>query len=237
MRLSPSFLSFSAYLSAMTAPWAAGGATGFNYPLSDPKAMLGAIAVDASGNTYVTGSTCSATFGTTPGAFQTQYGGGACQSLFTPGGSIPLAAGDAFVVKLDPNGNVVWATYLGGSGEDVGQAIAVDAASNVYVAGTTAPQGSPGANTFPVTGGAAFPSGATQNGDGFVVKLNAAGSQMIYGTYLPGMAYAGATSSMVSVAIDANGSAYVAGQARRSRSTFPRRREHIRRLPVRNSAA
>ena len=57
--------------------WATYGlSAGFNYSLSDPKAMIGAIAVDAAGNTYVTGSTCSATFGTTPGAFQTQYGGG-----------------------------------------------------------------------------------------------------------------------------------------------------------------
>jgi uncharacterized protein (TIGR03437 family) len=202
-----------------TAAWAAGGTTGFNYSLSDSKAMIGAIAVDAVGNTYVTGSTCSATFATTPGAFQTQYGGGTCQSL--PPGSLPLPSGDAFVVKLDPTGKVVWATYLGGSGEDAGQAIAVDGSGNVYVAGTTAPQAGPGAaNTFPVTAGSAFPSGATPN-DGFVVKLNAAGSQMIYGTYLPGMAYAGATSSVVSLAIDAGGNAFLAGQAEPAQFNFP----------------
>jgi hypothetical protein len=197
--------------------WAAGG---FNYQVSDPSAMIGAIAVDTAGNTYLTGSTCSATFATTPWAFQTQYGGGACLSFFTPGGSFPLPSGDAFVVKLDPNGNVVWATYLGGSGEDVAQAIAVDAAGNVYVAGTTVPHAAAGANTFPVTAGSAFPSGATQN-DGFVVKLNAAGSQMIYGTYLPGMAYAGATNSVVSMAIDANGNVYVAGQSEPAQFNFP----------------
>ncbi len=223
MRRFPFSLSPRACLTVVTVTWAAGGtygfSAGFNYSLSDPSAMIGAIAVDAAGNTYVTGSTCSATFATTPGAFQTKYGGGACQVL--PFLNTPLPSGDAFVVKLDPTGSVVWATYLGGGGEDVGQSIAVDAAGNVYVAGTTAPQAGPGtANTFPVTGGSAFPSGATQN-DAFVVKLNAAGSQMIYGTYLPGMAYAGATNSMVSVAIDANGNAYVAGQAQPAQFNFP----------------
>jgi hypothetical protein len=202
--------------------WAASGTAGFNYALSDPNAMIGAIAVDAAGNTYVTGSTCSATFATTPGAFQTQYGGGACQSVTTPGNSFPLPSGDAFVVKLDQNGNVVWATYLGGSGEDVGQAIAVDAAGNVYVAGTTAPQTGPGvANNFPVTAGSVFPSGGTQNGDGFVVKLNGAGSQMIYGTYLPGMAFAGVDDALVSMALDSGGSVYVAGEAEPAQFNFP----------------
>lgn len=182
--------------------------------------MIQAIAVDSAGNTYLTGSTCSATFATTPGVFQPQYGGGACRSFFTPGGSFPLPSGDAFVVKLDPNGSVVWATYLGGSGEDVAQSIAVDAAGDVYVAGTTVPRAAAGANTFPMTAGSAFPSGVTQN-DGFLVKLNATGSQMIYGTYLPGMAYAGSLSATVSMAIDANGSAYVVGQAEPAQFNFP----------------
>jgi len=113
-------------------------------------------------------------------------------------------------MKLDPTGAVVWATYLGGGGYDAGNAIAVDAAGNVYVAGQTA------SSNFPVAAGAAFPSLTTQS-DAFVVKLNPAGSQMIYGTYLPGIAFSGS----VSMALDSNGNAYVAGQARPMQFNFP----------------
>jgi uncharacterized protein (TIGR03437 family) len=105
-------------------------------------------------------------------------------------------------MKLDPTGAVVWATYLGGtvSGPILGgnswggAAIAVDAAGDVYVAGIT------GASNFPTTAGSAFPS---SNGGGFVVKLNPAGSKLIYGTYLG--------SSAIAMAVDSNGNAYVAG--------------------------
>lgn len=201
-------LAFTAISLLLAAQCAAAGAGGFNYqfPTSYAPAIT-ATAVDAAGNIYVTGSICAANFPTTAGAFQTQFGGGACNE---PNFGIPLPGGDAFVMKLDPTGGVVWATYLGGSGYDAGNAIAVDSAGNVYVAGETA------SSNFPVTPRAAFPNLTTTN-DAFVVKLNPAGSQMIYGTYLPGIAFSGA----VSMALDSNGNTYVVGQAQPAQFNFP----------------
>src|SRR5437879_352469 len=81
------------------------------------------IAVDATGNAYVTGFTASTDFPTSPGAFQTTFGGGGF---------------DAFVVKLDPTGSVLlYGTYLGGSGPDVGLGITIDILGNAYVTGGT----------------------------------------------------------------------------------------------------
>src|ERR1035438_5340769 len=156
--------------------WAAGG---FNYSL---PAGVTATAVDAAGNTYLTGYTSSATFPATPGAFQTQYVGGqlGCNESVVVGGSagtMPEPCNDGFVVKLDATGAVVWATYIGGTGDDAaGEAIAVDAAGDVYIAGITAPAIGFSTSNFPTTSGSAFPVSATA-GDGFVVKLNAAGTR------------------------------------------------------------
>ena len=76
------------------------------------------IAVDAAGNTYVTGSTTSVDFPTTPGAYRTLSGDQ-----------------DAFVTKLSPTGALVYSTYLGGDCSDIANAIAVDAAGNAYITG------------------------------------------------------------------------------------------------------
>jgi uncharacterized protein (TIGR03437 family) len=194
----------------LAAQCAMGGAGGFNYQfpnLGSAPPTVAAMAVDAAGNTYVTGNICTATLQATPGAFQTQFGG-RCTVLPLIG--VVLPGGDAFVMKLDPTGELVWATYLGGSGYDAGNAIAVDSAGNVYVAGQTS------SNNFPVTAGAAFPSLTTQS-DAFVVKLNPAGSQMMYGTYLPGIAFNGT----VSMALDSNGNTYITGGAQPSQFNFP----------------
>src|SRR5205814_8754446 len=92
------------------------------------------IAVDAAGNAYVTGGTGSTDFPTTIGAFQTTKGGG---------------FRDAFVTKLNPTGSaLVYSTYLGGSGDDYGYGIALDALGNAYVTGGT------GSTDFPTTPGA-----------------------------------------------------------------------------------
>jgi hypothetical protein len=94
----------------------------------------GGIAVDALGNAYVTGSTDSSGFPTTPGAFQTTFGGG---------------FSDRFVTKLNSAGSgLLYSTYLGGSGNDAGGDIAVDSSGNAYVAGVT------GSSNFPTTPGA-----------------------------------------------------------------------------------
>ncbi len=112
-----------------------------------------AIAVDALGNAYVTGQTAAIDFPTTPGAFQTNYGGG-----------------DAFVAKLNPSGNaLVYSTYLHGAS---GNGIAVDSGGNAYITGDAGPL------SFPTTAGA-FQT-APMGYDTFVTKLNPTGSALVY---------------------------------------------------------
>src|SRR5437870_723243 len=143
-----------------------------------------AIAIDAAGNAYVTGRTASKAFPTV-GAIQTSLNG----------------RSDAFVAKLDPTGSsLAFSTYLGGGGDDKGSGIAVDAAGNVFVAGETA------SADFPTTAGAirVTLAGIT---DAYVVKLNPTGASLVYSTYLGGTA----DEEGFSIAVDAAGSAYVAG--------------------------
>ena len=147
---------------------------------------VAAMAVDAAGNTYLTGSTSSSSFPATAGALQTQFSGGNCDEVLIGLQHIPVMVPctDAFVIKLDPTGNVVFATYFGGNGgATVASAICVDASGNVYLGGTTGPNAFGQPDTFPVTVGAAF---ANLAADGeFVAKLNAAGTQLAYSTLLP----------------------------------------------------
>ncbi len=123
------------------------------------------IAVDSADNAYVTGVTTSSKFPTTTAALQTTYGG----------------ATDAFVTKLNPAGStLVYSTYLGGSAFDTGAGIAVDANNNAYVTGQTSSSNFPTANpTQSAIGGAS---------DAFVSELNAAGSQLVFSTFLGGSA-------------------------------------------------
>ena len=76
-----------------------------------------AMAVDATGNTCLTGSTTSSSFPATAGALQTQFSGGICEVLANSrGGPLMFPCTDAFVIKLDPAGKVLFATYFGGNG-------------------------------------------------------------------------------------------------------------------------
>ena len=153
-----------------------------------------AVAVDAGGNTYIAGDTQSSNFPVLH-APQTTFGG----------------ATDAFVTKLTSAGALAYSTFLGGSTAEHAGGIAVDSSGNMYVAGGTY------SSNFPVVAGAIQPvNGGNQ--DVFVAKLAAAGSSIIYSTYLGGN---GTTTpeQANAIAVDANGSAYVTGVT--NSSNFP----------------
>ena len=107
-----------------------GSIKSFNIPLPH-----GPSAVDAQGNVYSTTSLMPPAT-TTPGAAQTQPGGGpaSCFIVTPPGGS-PAPCYNAYITKSDGSGNTVFATWLGGASNSNGQAITVDASGNIYVAG------------------------------------------------------------------------------------------------------
>jgi hypothetical protein len=146
-----------------------------------------AIAVDGVDSAYVTGFTQSSDFPTTAGAFDTSYNGG---------------WGDAFVVKLNAHGTgLAYATFLGGSDNDGGDAIAVDRVGSAYVTGYTYSSG------FPTTAGA-FDTSLDGYADAFVVNVNAGGTGLAYATFLGGSGGDGGGA----IAVDGAGSAYVTGE-------------------------
>lgn len=143
------------------------------------------IAVDAAGNAYITGTSDSIDFPRTTGASQTARSGGK----------------DAFVIKLNPAGTApIYSTYLGGSLDDEAYGIAIDAAGNAYVAGTTA------STNFPATTGA-FQTANGGGSDSFVAKLNSTGANLVYATYLGGSNY----EEGFGIASDSNNNAYITG--------------------------
>jgi uncharacterized protein (TIGR03437 family) len=140
------------------------------------------IAVDVQGNVYVTGSTGSLDF-PVRGPIQAKTGG----------------SGDAFVAKLNQGGNLIYATYLGGSANDSGSAVAIDSAGNAYIVGTTFSSDFPTVNPFQAA------KGAQQ--DAFIAKINPTGTAWVYSTYLGG----NNVDEGNGIAVDAAGSAYVTG--------------------------
>ena len=139
------------------------------------------IAVDTSGSAHIAGRVVTS-FATTPGAYQQAPAGG-------------------FALKLNATGTAAaYATYLGGGGTEAANAIALDPSGNAYIGGSTT------ATHFPTT--AAYQPIAGGGSDGFLVKLDPAGSRALYSTYLGGAL----DDSINAVAVDANGNAYVAGE-------------------------
>jgi Beta-propeller repeat len=142
-----------------------------------------AVAVNSTFNVIVAGWTTAVDLPTSSGAHPTNSGGV-----------------DAFVANFSPvNGQLVWCTYLGGSGDDRAFGVATDAANNTYVTGWTSSQ------NFPVTGGVQSHLNGTR--DAFVTKLNPAGGAIVYSTFLggSGVDYANA------IAVDALGEAVIVG--------------------------
>lgn len=164
-----------------------------------------AVTVDASGNVYVAGTTgpgrrqgwgdAGLAFPFTPGAYKSNYAADT--------GSAP----DLFIAKLNPTGSaLLFAAHVAGSGPQHPSAIAVDSNNNVYVAGDA--KSPHNASAFPTTAGALQRRSATATAtDFFVLKLNAAGTSLIYSTLLGGQG----TETLAGMAIDSTGAAWIGG--------------------------
>lgn len=176
--------------------------------VAPPGIYVNALATDSSGNTYFTGTTNIASLPTGSNAFQPSFPQSGCFLPF-----VAYACSHAYVVKLDPSGNVLWATYLGGNGVDSATAIAVDSAGNVFLAGSTGPSelnscSSCAPNTFPTTQDAPYgPPSPPDQTVGFLTRLSADGSQLVFSTFLPG-----SCGGNVALAIDSIDNAYVTYQ-------------------------
>jgi hypothetical protein len=169
-----------------------GTSLSYSIILGGTNGAVGAgIAVNSPGNAFVVGNTQSSDFPTTAGAVQTSFGG-------TVGGD-----GDAFVTKVNVDGkSLAYSTYLGGSADESGRAIAIDGDGNAYIAGTTS------STDFPIFH--AFQSACAvncSNPDVFVSKIDVAGANLLFSTYLGGSGREDAKG----IAVDASRDVYVAG--------------------------
>ena len=158
-----------------------------------------AVALDGSGNAYVTGYTASPDFPVV-NPFQAQYAG-------------PAGYSDAFVAKLNSAGSVLlYSTFLGGDGDDVGNGIAVDGEGFAYVTGETHSTNFPVANAFQATKGGIQ---STNTRTAFLTKLAPSGNSLVYSSY-----HGGSRDEIgEAVAVDANGNAYFVGST--SSTDFP----------------
>jgi len=183
----------------------------YSQTFSGTPLIVNSLAVDNAGNTYIAGDfqnyivgqKAPLGFPVTPGAFQT-------------------ANHNAFVAKLNPTGTAfVYATYLGGSGYDQANSIAIDGQGNAYITGNAQ------STDFPITPGAfqTVNHASTEDVDlgynaiAFVTKLNPTGSALVYSTFLGGHTPAGRPDTGTQIKVDSQGSAYVAGNA--ASSDFP----------------
>jgi len=143
------------------------------------------VGCDASGNPVVSGRSGS-DFPTTPGAYDETWNG----------------SGDVFVTKLDASGSaLLWSTFLGGSSSDDTFFLALDAVGNPVVSGST------NSSDFPTTPGA-FDESFNGEYDGFVAKLDASGSSLLWSTFLGGTL----TDSSHDLALDSYGRLVVTGR-------------------------
>jgi uncharacterized protein (TIGR03437 family) len=144
-----------------------------------PLARAHAVALDRQGNVYITGETLGQLPLMRP--LQDRLGAPSCTAA---GGStaVPL---DAFVMKFSAAGELLYSTYFGGGGNDSGLAVSVDPAGNIYVAGSTSSRDltmvNPTQDAY--AGGEPTAAGQCEGGDGFVAKISADGSRVLYSTY------------------------------------------------------
>ena len=151
------------------------------------------ITINEAGNAYITGFTGSSNFPTTAGAFQTSKAAGQ----------------DVFVTEVNTSGSaLVYSTYLGGDADEFSVRIAVDAAGNATLTGLT------GSTNFPVTADA-IQSAYAGNNDAFITRLNAAGTGLVFSTYLGGSS----SEAGFAITVDGAGNIIVGGQT--SSTDFP----------------
>jgi hypothetical protein len=149
------------------------------------------IAVDDSGNSYITGDTSSNDF-PTMNAYDNTYSG----------------TGDTFILKLNATGDgLLHSTFIGGTGREYAYNIAVDASGNSYIIGDTT------SNDFPTVN--AYDDTYNGSSDAFVVKLNAAGDDLLFSTFIGGTG----DDFGYSIAVDASGNSYITGET--SSNDFP----------------
>src|ERR1700722_11540565 len=169
-----------------------------------------AMAIDSAGNVYVAGTTYSQDFPVV-NALQPAPGGGTCATSQGPD-LVPCPS--AFVSKIGADGKLLYATYVGGKGNNTGAGIAVDSAGDAYVTGSTDALNFPTVNALQPTlqsGNCQPPASGTYGeqlcGDAFIAKLNPQGSALLFSSYFGGES--GVTSAGP-VAVDSSGNAYVA---------------------------
>lgn len=161
---------------------------------------VNSLAVDHHRHIYVTGFTNSLDFPVTSNAFQQNCDG---KGAF-PG----FCIGDAFVTKFDESGSgLAYSTYVGGRGSDIAEGLAVDGEGQAYLAGQT------GSSDFPIQD--PFQSSLSGPRNAFITKLNTAGSEVVFSTFLGGSRFDSASD----LALDRRRNVYVTGMA--SSTDFP----------------
>lgn len=159
--------------------------------------VCNAIAINGSGNVYVTGSTTSTAFPVTSGAYDLLHNGGGT---------------DVFISELNTAGSaLVYSSFMGGASGEVGNAVAVDASGNAFVTGYTA------SSNFPTTVGAYSQTNMGGASEGFIAKFNASGSALLYSTHIGGSS----DDRPMGIAVDASGNAYITGYTYSTTTMYP----------------